>query len=270
MPYVDIRSSRYFYTEMGEGSPTLVFAHGFLLDSDMFRYQLEEFGTSHRVIAFDWRGQGRSEVAHCGYEIKELYRDAVELLHFWGCDKDPCVWVGVSMGGFVGMRLGARNPKLLKGLVLADTGADSEVVSKKILWSLMTLFFYIFGPSLLANSLKRILFAESSLRKPFVREYEEKWRSWSKDPMKKEALVKTAWSIFNRPSFTGELTKVRVPTLVVVGQEDKARPYEEALKLYETIPGSRLVVIPKAGHSSPLENPGEFNRHLREFLRDLR
>ncbi|NPA79525.1 MAG: alpha/beta hydrolase [Thermotogae bacterium] len=269
MPFVEIRSAKYFYVERGEGEGTIIFSHGFLLDGDMFRHQMEEFSKDYRCIAFDWRGQGRSEVADCGYEIDELYKDAYDLLLHFGCKERPCIWVGVSMGGFVGMRLAARNPELLKGLVLVDTGATAEEPLKKLRWTLMTLIVQLFGMRPIARTVKRILFSPHSLEKPFVEEYVEKWKRWSEDGRKRSALVKTAWAIFNRPSFEEELSKIEIPTLIVVGEDDTARSYEEAKAMHEAIPNSRLVVIPKAGHSAPLENPEEFNRHLREFVREV-
>ena len=269
MPFVSVRGCRYYYEEAGKGDRTVVFAHGFLLDSSLFRYQMEEFAKDYRVVAFDWRGQGRSEPTEGGYGIEDLYGDAVELLKFFGCRERPCVWVGVSMGGFVGMRLAARNPELLRGVVLADTGATAEKPLKKLVWSLMAVIFKALGPGAVAGGIKKALFSPHSLNKPFVGEYERKWREWAKDKGRREALVRTAFAIFNRPSFEGELHRIRIPTLIVVGEDDRSRPYGEALQLHRAIEGSRLVVIPRAGHSSPLENPEEFNRHLREFLEEV-
>ncbi len=269
MPYAEINGARYHYEERGGGEKTLVFAHGFLLDSGLFRYQMEEFAKDYRVVAFDWRGQGRSEPTEGGYGIEDLYGDAVELLKFFGCGRRPCVWVGVSMGGFVGMRLAARNPELLRGVVLADTGATGEKPMKKFIWSLMALIFQLLGPGAIARGVKKALFSPHSWDKPFVKEYEEKWREWSKDGRRRKALVQTAWAIFNRPPFLDGLRGIKIPTLVVVGEDDTSRPYGEALQLHRAIEGSRLVVIPGAGHSSPLENPQEFNRHLREFLEEV-
>ncbi len=269
MPYVDVRNSHYYYEERGEGERTIVFSHGFLLDSEMFRYQMEEFAKDYRCIAFDWRGQGKSEPAPCGYEIEELYKDAVDLLKIFGCDRKPCVWVGVSMGGFVGMRLAARNPDLLRGVVLSDTGATGEKLKKKFVWTLMAVISYLFGIGPVAGGVKKALFSPRSLNKPFVREYEQKWKEWFKDKKKRDALVKTAWAIFNRPSFEDEVKSIGIPTLVLVGEDDRSRPYEEALHLHRAIEGSKLYVIPEAGHSAPLENPEEFNRRLRDFLREV-
>lgn len=269
VPYLDVRSARYYYEERGEGDRTVVCAHGFLLDSGLFRYQMEEFSKEYRCVAFDWRGQGRSEAVPCGYEIEELYRDAVDLLKAFGCKEKPCVWVGVSMGGFVGMRLAARNPDLVRGVVLAETGATRERPLKKLLWSMMAVAFRVVGPSAVSGGIKKALFSPRSIDRPFVKEYEMKWMEWARDRRRREALVQTAWAIFNRPDFTRELGSIKVPTLVVVGEEDRARPYEEALQMHRAIAGSRLVVIPRAGHSSPLENPEDFNRHLREFLKEV-
>jgi len=72
-----------------------------------------------------------------------------------------------------------------------------------------------------------------------------------------------------RPDTTGDLTSISTPTLVIVGEEDGITPPEAARKMHEHIGGSRLVVIPEAGHLSNLEAPDAFNGALAEFLGGL-
>jgi pimeloyl-ACP methyl ester carboxylesterase len=69
-----------------------------------------------------------------------------------------------------------------------------------------------------------------------------------------------------RPDSAATLPTITVPTLVVVGDEDALTPVAEARAMHAAIPGSRLAVIPGAGHVSNVERPAEFNRILRDFL----
>ncbi len=263
MPYIKIRGCDYHYTDTGKGKETLLLAHGFLMDGEMFRYQVEAFSSDYRIITLDWRGQGKSEVTSAGYEIEELYEDALELI-----DKlqlKNIHWLGVSMGGFIGMRIAARQPGLLKSLTLADTGAESETLIKKIRWGLLAYIFKYLGPKPITPAIQKVLFGKSSLQntgfKPVLDEYAEKWMK-----LNRLATFKTAWGIFNRKSVEHELKNIRIPTLVVVGDEDVARPVEESKKLAEQIEGAQLEIISRAGHSSPLEQPGAFNLALKNFL----
>ena len=268
MPFLNVRECRYFYQEGGgEGKAgVVVFAHGFLMDSDMWRYQFEliesKFRDKLKYIAFDWRGQGRSEATENGYDMEELYLDALSILDELGCEPEKTVWVGLSMGGFIGMRIAARNPDRIKGLVLADTGAGGENPLKRIKWTGFTLIFRLFGSKPLEKAIAKTLFSLHSLDKPFVKEYMEKWRG-----LNKNSTVKTAMSIFRRKDVRDELKNIKIPTLILVGEDDVARPPSESEELSRLIQGSELHIIPRAGHSAPLENPEDFNTHLENFLR---
>lgn len=72
-----------------------------------------------------------------------------------------------------------------------------------------------------------------------------------------------------RPDSTDGLTKIDVPTLIVVGENDGVTPPEASRKMHEHIRGSKLVVIPNAGHLSNLESADEFNAALASFLESL-
>ena len=74
-------------------------------------------------------------------------------------------------------------------------------------------------------------------------------------------------TIFRRKDVRDELKTIKVPTLILVGEDDIARPPSESEELKNLIQGSEMHIIPRAGHSSPLENPEDFNAHLENFLR---
>src|SRR5439155_1091062 len=84
------------------------------------------------------------------------------------------------------------------------------------------------------------------------------------------SLVGGLRAMAQRPDSTPLLSSIRVPTLIVVGEDDKATPVSSARTMHEAIPGSRLVIIPEAGHVSNLEQPERFNAALRDFLQALR
>ena len=263
MAEVTIRGATYFYAEQGTGEETIVFSHGFLMNHSMFAPQLEAFSDAYRCIAFDWRGQGNSEATPEGYDMESLYEDAVAFIETLGIA--PVHWVGVSMGGFIGIRLAARRPDLIRTLTLAETGAEAETPGKKLRWGLLANIFRLFGPGPVVKPITKILFGRTTLADPAKQEMIERFqKSWFQ--MNHSALVKTAFAIFQRADVQDLLPQIQAPTLVLVGEEDVARPLEEAKKLQAGIPDARLVVIPEAGHSSPIENPEDFNRALRVFL----
>jgi len=107
----------------GSGAP-VVFSHGLLWSTKMWRFQIAAFRGAHRCIAFDHRGQGRSEVTPSGYDMDTLAEDAAALIEQTGAA--PVHFVGLSMGGFVGLRLAARRPALLRSLALIGSASDGE------------------------------------------------------------------------------------------------------------------------------------------------
>ena len=124
MPEELVNGARLFYEEMGSGPETIVFSHSYLLDGQHFNPQMQALRDRYRCVAFDHRGHGRSEVTETGYDMENLYSDAVGLIEALQCA--PCHFVGLSTGGFIGLRIAIRRADLLKSLILMDTSADPE------------------------------------------------------------------------------------------------------------------------------------------------
>ncbi len=129
MAFKQINGARIYYQETGSGPETIVFSHGLLMSGEMFSEQVKALSGRYRCICYDHRGQSRSEVTDSGYEMDSLTEDAAALIRELDCA--PCHFAGLSMGGFVGMRLAIRHPGLLKSLVLLETTADPEPEQNK-------------------------------------------------------------------------------------------------------------------------------------------
>ncbi|MDO2381719.1 MULTISPECIES: alpha/beta fold hydrolase [Rhodococcus] len=104
----------------GEGEPIL-FLHGFFFDGRMYEAQIAALRDRYRCLTLDFRGQGRSGHARTGFQLEQLTADVLTVIR--RLDLAPAHLVGLSMGGFVGMRIGAREPDLLRSLTLLNTGA---------------------------------------------------------------------------------------------------------------------------------------------------
>ena len=103
MPRMQVDGAELHYEDTGGGGPPVVFSHGLLWSGKMFRFQIEALRRAHRCVSFDFRGQGRSPIADSGYDMDTLAHDAATLIEKLGAA--PCHFVGLSMGGFVGIRL---------------------------------------------------------------------------------------------------------------------------------------------------------------------
>ena len=106
MPTIKVNDVDIYYEDSAPNNtqkPVIVFAHGLLWSSQMYDKQVEYFQTDYRCIAFDFRGQGQSQITKSGYDMETLTEDTLGLLDALGIDK--CHFVGLSMGGFVAQRI---------------------------------------------------------------------------------------------------------------------------------------------------------------------
>jgi 3-oxoadipate enol-lactonase len=265
MPSVRVNDTTLHYEDTGgEGRETLVFSHGLLLDLRMFDHQAEHFGSRYRVVRYDHRGQGRSARPRTrSIDLETLYADAVALIE--GLQLAPCHFAGLSMGGFVALRLMARRPDLLRSAILLDTSAEPE--ANPAAYRKLNLVARWLGPRPVAGRVLPIMFGRTFLADPQRAAERALWRE------RLLQLDRSIWRAVNgvieRAGAVDELSTNTVPALVVVGEEDLATPPVLAERLHAALPGSRLVRIPGCGHSSTIEAPETVNRAIEDFLAGL-
>ena len=254
---------RIHYIDEGEGPETIVFSHSYLMDGEHFRPQIEHLKKRYRCVAFDHRGHGGTEVAREGYDMETIYTDAVAFIEGMGCA--PCHFVGLSTGGFVGLRLAIRRPELLRSLVLMDTTADPEDEAALRKYRLMMLAVRFFGLSVVVGEVLKSLFGPRFREDPLNKREIARWRRrlLALDP---EAAVRFGEGIFARSGVSDQLSEITVPSLVVVGEDDVATPPMRARRIVQNIPGAELVVVPEAGHVSTLEQPELVSEALETFF----
>lgn len=263
MPALKVNGTELYYEEHGDGQETVVFSHGLLMNAGMFSAQVEALRGRYRCISYDHRGQGRSAIAQDGYDMDNITRDAaslIRLLRAW-----PCHFVGLSMGGFVGMRLAIHHPELLRSLVLMETSANPEPRRNVLPYRLLALIgrWVGFGP--ISARLMTILFGRTFMNDP-AREDERQAARRAIIANDRRGAARAARAVIDREGVADRLGEITVPTLIIVGEEDVATPPKEGRKLQEKIAGARLVVIPAAGHSSTIEQPDAVNRAIMDFL----
>lgn len=266
MPHIHVNGANLWYEEHGTGPEAVVFAHGLLWSGRMFDAQVAALADRYRCITFDFRGQGRSEVTAGGYDMETLSDDAAALIERLGCA--PCHFVGLSMGGFIGMRLAARRPELIRSLVLMETSADPEpaenVPRYRMLGGVVRVLGRL-GMRLVMGRVMQIMFSRTFLADPACEAERRIWRERGMDNHPRGINLALQGVIEREPVYD-ELGRIAVPTLVMVGDEDVATVPAKAERIHAAIPGSRLVVIPGAGHTSSVEQPAFVNAALEEFL----
>jgi pimeloyl-ACP methyl ester carboxylesterase len=254
---------RLHVEDTGGNGPPVLFCHGLLWDTRLFAPQVDALRGRHRCIAWDHRGQGRSEVTEGGYDMDTLAADAAALIERLGVA--PVHFVGLSMGGFVGLRLAIRRPELLRSLVLIDTSAGPEAPANVPRYRLLNFIARWFGFRPVVDRVMPILFGHSFLADPAraAQRAEFRARLLALDRIGTPRAVR---GVIERAGVADQLHCIRTPTLVLVGEEDVATPPDKSVALATGIAGARLLRIPNAGHTSTLEQPAAVNAALAQFL----
>jgi 3-oxoadipate enol-lactonase len=243
----------------GQGSP-IVFVHGFPLDHSMWRKQIDEFAATHRVIAPDLRGFGASEGTN-GTVLMETFADDVAATLDELQVVEPVVLCGLSMGGYVGWQFFLRHRARLCALIQCDTRAiaddETGVANRQKLARLVREN----GTAPVASAMLPNLFSSTGDVQSLVEETRAVIERTNP-----EAVAAAALGLAARPDITDQLGDIDVPTLLIVGTDDKISPAEEMQGIAKRIPHATCVVVPDAGHMAPLENAEFTNRAIREFL----
>jgi len=265
MPFATVRGARLHYTESGSG-PAVVFSHGLFWSGRMFAPQIEALRGRYRCIAFDHRGQGQSEVTTAGYEMDALAEDAAGLLAQLGAER--CHWVGLSMGGFVGMRLAARRPGLLRSLALLNTAADVEPRSSAFKYRVLGQIARVAGLRPFMGTAMNAMFGRAFLEDPARREQRQALHDQlAAIPL--DGAIRSLLAVAARAGVEDELARIDIPTLVIAGEQDVSVSPARAQRTATKIAGAQFQLVPHAGHSSTLEEPEAVSSALRAFLEKL-
>jgi 3-oxoadipate enol-lactonase len=251
------------YDVQGEGPPVLLL-HAFPLGLAMWDAQVSALRGQHQVIRFDDRGFGGSPPGDGLLSMERIADDAAALLDHLAIAR--AVICGVSMGGYAAFAMVRRHADRVRGLVLADTRAAADTpearegraaLAQKVLREGAAAAAEAFVPKLLGETTRR--------DRPHVVARVREIVLGNPPRGIADALAGLA----ARADSTPTLREIRVPTLVVCGEEDALTPPADAEALQRGIAGSRLVLIPRAGHLANVEDPDAFNRALLGFLGEV-
>jgi len=260
MSSIKINGCDYYYEIHGKGPETIMLSHGLLWSSKMFHKQVEALKSKYSILTYDHRGQGRSEVTASGYDMDQLYNDAVDLIE--ELKIGPVHFGGLSMGGFVGIRLAARRPDLVKSLILMETSAQSEPNTFK--YKILNNIVKLFGVKSVTGPVMKIMFGDAFLNDPSRRDERELWKKELQS--NKKTIVRAVEGVISRKGVEHELSDINCPTLILVGDQDKATVPEKAEFINKNIMNSQLKYIKNAGHTACIEEPEHYNKAISEFL----
>ena len=268
MPLAHVNGADVHFTDTGApadrpDAPVVVFGHGLLFSGWMFTHQIEALKDEYRCVTIDWRSQGQSPAARDGHDMDTLTLDLVALLDELGLD--AVHYVGLSMGGYVGMRFASRYPDRVLSLVLLDTDAgpeDPEVQSK---YRLLANIYRLVGPGPLRKQVAPIMFGPTFREDPDGQVAIEEWLAMLKKNSK-AGMRRAVLGVTERLPVTDEIGGIRARTLVAVGADDVATVPAKSEAIAAAIDAAKLEIVPAAGHSSTVEQPQVLTRLIREHL----
>ncbi len=242
----------------GSGSP-IVFVHGYTTTSRFWSQQIPALAARYQTVTFDLRGHGEStKQSDLHYNIPAFVEDLYQLLNYLNIGKS--VLVGLSMGGTVVQQFALEHPERISGLVLVDTTAHG------------------LGPVVQAeNVLARIeaVGTEAASREVIVQSFSRATNralvAWAETEVIKTPTHVAKEAILSLGTFDARqaIALIRIPTLIIVGAEDKITPPAESELMQQLIPDSQLAIIKGAAHFPMLEQPQAFNEQLFKFLQSI-
>lgn len=240
--------------EAGTGDP-VIFVHGVVTTSNIFPKYLGAYSPNFRGIAVDLRGYGDSDKPDTGFTIDQFSKDLIKLADDLRIEKP--VWVGVSMGGMILQRLALDHPSRVSALVLVSTTDGAMILDPHI-------------PSIGAprdyREVSKNMIVESfppgtdaAVYQPLL----DRIPTWN------ATVIRQALTSMSQFNVHGQLSQIRVPTLVMVGAKDDVATPAIAKGIQEQIPGAQVKEF-NTGHFMMAEDPERFLFVLGEFLRGLK
>jgi 3-oxoadipate enol-lactonase len=251
------------YTLDGPASaPVVTLSHSLATDLSMWDPQMKALTARHRVLRYDTRGHGGTDAPAGAYTLEQLAEDARALLRALGIARTH--WIGLSMGGMIGQTLALAAPDVFLSLALCDTSSRIPAEAKP-LWQ------------------ERIKTAETQGMEPLVEPTIGRWftapfREQRKDVVDRvRAMIRATnprgyagcCHAISALDLTDRLGAIKLPTLVVVGEEDQGTPVAASRAIQERIAGSRLEILPSAAHLANVEQPDAFTTAVTSFLGKL-
>lgn len=244
------------------GAPVVTLSHSLATTLAMWDPQMPALTARYRVLRYDTRGHGGTDAPAGAYTLAELADDARALLQALSISRTH--WVGLSMGGMIGQALALKAPSLFASLILCDTSSRVPLEARPT-WS------------------ERIRLAQAQGMEPHVEPTLGRWFTPAFQEKRPEVVERVRAMIRSTSpagyvgcchaiaalDLTDRLGAIRLPTLIIVGEDDPGTPVAASEVMRDRIPGAELVVLKSAAHLSNLEQPEAFTRALATFLAKL-
>jgi 3-oxoadipate enol-lactonase len=238
-----------------DGAPVLVLANSLGTTLELWDGNVDAWTSSLRVLRYDARGHGGSDVPRGPYTVEQLGRDVLGLLDELGIERAS--FCGTSLGGATGLWLAANAPERIGGLVVACSSARFGEPDG---WRERAERVRAGGMEAIADVVVSRWFTLEAPRE-LVNAYRAMLVSTPPDGYAATCEAVGAWA------FRDRLVDVRADTLVIAAAEDRAAPLEYSELIAERVPSSRLVVLERAAHLANVERADAFSELVVEHVR---
>ena len=242
-----------------QDAAVVMLSHSLASSMVMWNPQLPPLEAHFRVLRYDMRGHGDSDAPDGAYTLELLAEDAVALLD--ALEIDTVHFVGLSIGGMIGQGLALNHANRLKSLTLCDTSAIMPAEAQPILQERIA--------AARTNGMGDQI--DGTLERWFTPQYLDKNPPEVEMIRKQIAATPLAGYLGCSEALRGlnylnRLPEIKLPTLIMVGEEDPGTPVAASEAIHERIDGSNLVILPAARHLSNIEQADAFNESLMHFL----
>jgi aminoacrylate hydrolase len=261
MPTVAIGEERLYYEEHGQG-PALLLVPGLSGQGVFWARQVPELARRFRVIVHDHRGTGQSSHSRIRYSVEQMAGDVIALLDALGIDSAHLV--GHSTGGAIGQVMAQDHPRRLRSLVLSATWAGPDPFFRRLFESRREILTRLGPEAYLRASILMLAPPWWVSANDAAIAAQHRAAVPALAPIDVQASRIDAILGFDRRA---RMADIRVPTLVIVAEDDMVTPRFYSDELADGIPGAKLVVLPRGGHFVPQILPDPYNAAVGEFLR---
>ncbi len=240
----------------------IIFIHGFPFDRSLWNNQVNLLQKDYYCITYDIRGLGSSYVGDGQYTMEAFVSDLYSIIGELQIEKP--VLCGLSMGGYIALRAVEKHQRTFKGLILCNTKSTADDNSGKLIRAEKINQINVDGLDAFTEEFVTGCFAKESLKD--FKEIVDLTISRAKqnNPLGvKGALL----AMLSRTDTTEYLSKVQIPTLVIAGAFDKLTPPTVMRDMADRFKNAEFAITPRAGHLSPIENPGMVNDLISGFLK---
>lgn len=259
MPFCDLPDLRVHYLDDGpKDGPAVVFANSLGTSTVMWDHMVPHLPDGLRLIRYDKRGHGLTDVPPPPYAMGALVRDAEALIDHLGLTR--VVFVGLSIGGLIAQGLAAKRPDLVKALVLSNTGAK---IGTREIWEDRIQTTRKLGMAQVAPQILKRWFNHKMPDPLVMQDCVDHLTTMTTDGYTGCAAA------IQGTDFITPTSGLQVPALGIAGGRDVATPADMVREVCDLIHGSTFKVIPNAGHIPPLDHPERYAAILTEFLADV-